>query len=341
VRLAILPRVGAALLATSIVAAPTAAAPAAQVPTVAIDGSSTVFPVTEAMAEEYQRSTGGRVRVTVGVSGTGGGFQKFCNGELDVADASRPISSSEITACKGKEIGFVELPVGFDGLSIVVSQSNTWVDSMTVSELKMMWEPAAQGTITNWNQIRPEWPDAPLNLYGPGADSGTFDYFTEVINGTARASRGDFTASEDDNVLVQGVAGDPNALGYFGFAYYEENQDRLKLIAIDPEDGRGPIYPAPDTIAGGQYVPLSRPIFIYAKQSALQREEVMDFLEFYLTPLVATTLIPEVGYVAFPEEYYTVARGRLETQQTGTVFGGTSRRGVTVDDLFIPTPSMP
>jgi phosphate transport system substrate-binding protein len=334
-------RSATALIAAVAIVSPTAAAPVAQVPTVRIDGSSTVFPVTEAMAEEFQRTSAGRVRVTVGISGTGGGFQKFCNDELDIADASRPINRSEITACTQKEISFVELPVAFDGLSVVVSQSNTWVDSMTVSELKAMWSPEAQGTITNWNQIRPEWPDAPLTLYGPGADSGTFDYFTEVINGTARASRGDYTASEDDNVLVQGVAGDPNALGYFGYAYYEENQDRLKLIAVDPEDGRGPIYPSPETISGGTYVPLSRPIFIYAKMSALRREEVMDFLEFYLTPLVATTLIPQVGYVPFPADYYQIARLRLETQQAGTVFGGASRRGVTVDDLFIPVPSMP
>jgi len=337
VRLTLVPRVGAALVVSALIVSPAAA----QVPTVRIDGSSTVFPVTEAMAEEFQRTTSGRVRVTVGISGTGGGFQKFCNGELDIADASRPINRTEITNCGTKEVSFVELPVAFDGLSVVVSQSNTWVDYLTVSELKAIWGPDAQGTITNWNQIRPDFPDAPLTLYGPGPDSGTFDYFTEVINGTAKASRGDFTASEDDNVLVQGVSGDPNALGYFGFAYFEENQDKLKLVAVDPEDGRGPIYPSPETIAGGTYVPLSRPIFIYARASSLQRPEVLDFLQFYLTPLVATNVIPEVGYVPFPEQYYVLARQRLETQQTGTVFGGTTKRGATVDDLFAAAPTLP
>jgi phosphate transport system substrate-binding protein len=303
--------------------------------TVAIDGSSTVFPISEAMAEEFQRAAGGRARVTVGISGTGGGFRKFCAGETDISDASRPISRSEIEACRGAGIEYVELPVAFDGLSVVVSPRNTFVDSMTVAELKKMWEPEAQGTVTRWNQIRPEWPDRPFRLYGAGSDSGTFDYFTEVINGREKASRGDYTASEDDNVLVQGVANDPDALGYFGFAYYEENTDKLKLVRIDDEKGsEGPVAPSAESIANGTYQPLSRPIFIYAKRQSLDRPEVREFVRFYLDPNNAGQFIDQVGYVPFPAPYYERALQRLNAGQTGTVFGGQSSQGVGLDDLF-------
>ena len=306
--------------------------------TVAVDGSSTVFPVTEAMAEEFQKATGGGVRVTVGISGTGGGFQKFCNNETDISDASRPISSREIQACQANGIQFVELPVAFDGLSVMVSPRNTFVDCMTVSELKKMWQPEAQETITTWNQIRPEWPNQPFRLYGAGSDSGTFDYFTDAINGREKASRGDYTASEDDNVLVQGISTDPNALGYFGYAYYAENQDRLKLVAIDAEKGGGCVRPSPETISGGTYQPLSRPIFVYAKRASLDKPEVREFLRFYLDPQNAEQYIGQVGYIPFPAQTYQLALQRLNAAQVGTVFGGGSTQGVKLADLFGPTP---
>ncbi len=310
--------------------------------TVAIDGSSTVFPVSEAMAEEFQIATRGRVRVTVGISGTGGGFQKFCAGETDISNASRPISRSEIDQCKANNIEFVELPVAFDGLSVVVSPRNTFVDCMTVSELKKMWEPAAQGTITRWNQIRPEWPNQELRLYGAGADSGTFDYFTDAINGREKASRGDYTASEDDNVLVQGVSSDPSALGYFGYAYFAENFDKLKLVAVDDEKGsEGCVLPSPETIANGTYQPLSRPIFIYAKRSSLDKPEVREFLRFYLNPENARELVPQIGYIPFPDQYYEQGLQRLNNIQIGTVFPGGSTLGVRLEELFGTTPAMP
>lgn len=309
--------------------------------TVTLDGSSTVFPVSEAMAEEFQISTGGNVRVTVGISGTGGGFKKFCAGETDISNASRPITASEIEQCKLAGIQYIELPVAFDGLSVLVSPKNDFVSSITVSELKKMWEPGAQGTITKWNQIRPEWPDREFRLYGPGADSGTFDYFTDAINGKEKASRGDFTASEDDNVLVQGIANDADALGYFGFAYYEENIDKLKLVAVDHEKGAGPVLPSKETIAGGSYTPLSRPIFIYVKTTSLDKPEVEAFVKFYMNSETAPTLINQVGYVPFPAEYYGYGAARVDARQAGTVFGGTPKLGATLADLFGMTPVTP
>ena len=306
--------------------------------TITIDGSSTVFPISEAMAEEFQKATGGRVRVTVGISGTGGGFKKFCAGETDISDASRPITEKEIAACKEKGIQYIELPVAFDGLSVMVSPRNTFVDCLKVSELKRIWEPEAQGKVTRWSQVRPGWPDQPLTLYGPGTDSGTFDYFTDAIVGKEKASRGDYTASEDDNVLVQGVSNDPNALGYFGYAYYVENQDKLKLVAIDNERGGGCVKPSAETIQNGTYQPLSRPIFIYVKLTALDRPEVREFVRFYLDPKNATKLVREVGYIPFPERVYQLGLSRLEARQTGTVFGGKPALGVKLDDLFAQPP---
>src|SRR5687767_11873537 len=288
--------------------------------TVTVDGSSTVFPVSEAMAEEFQKATGGKVRVTVGISGTGGGFKKFCNDETDVSDASRPMQSAEAVACAEKRIEWVELPVAFDGLSILVSPKNDFVKDIKLSELKKMWEPEAQGKLTKWNQVRPEWPDRTFKLYGPGADSGTFDYFTEAVNGKEKASRGDYTASEDDNVLVQGISSDPNALGYFGFAYYEENADKLKLVKVDAEKGAGCVEPTKETIANGAYSPLSRPIFIYAKKASLDKAEVREFVRFYLNPDTAPKFIDQVGYIAFPSQFYQQATQRLNAVQTGTVF---------------------
>lgn len=264
-----------------------------------IDGSSTVYPITEAIAEEY-RIEQPDVRITIGISGTGGGFQKFGRGEIDINDASRPIKEQESQASRQNQISFVDLKVAYDGLAILVNKQNTWVDYFTVEELKKIWEPGAQGTITRWNQIRPAWPDEEFHLYGPGIASGTYDYFTEVIVGESGSSRGDYTASEDDNVLVQGIAGDQNAIGFFGYAYYVENQDKLKLIGVD--NGTGVVLPSTGTIKTGEYSPLSRPVFIYVNDAAVKRPEVVDFVNFYLSN--ATEIVPDVGYISLPTEAY-------------------------------------
>ena len=295
-----------------------------------IDGSSTVFPITEAVAEEFQ-AIYRDVRVSVGISGTGGGFEKFCNGETAISDASRPIKESEQEACAANGIEYIELPVAYDGLAVMVNPDNDWVECMTVEELKMIWEPAAQDTITNWNQVRPDFPDAPLSLYGAGVDSGTYDYFTQAIVGEEGASRGDFTASEDDNVLVQGIAGDLNALGFFGLAYYEQNPDRLKLVAID--DGGGEcVLPSAETVNNGTYQPLSRPLFIYVSTAAAERPEVEAFVQFYLENTRA--LSAEVGYVSLPEEIIPLAQARFNERVTGTLFPEGSTVGVSIQDLL-------
>jgi phosphate transport system substrate-binding protein len=286
------------------------------------DGSSTVYPITEAVAEDYKAANG--VDITVGISGTGGGFQKFCRDEIDIADASRPIRPTETEACAKAGVEFVELPIAYDGLAIVVNPKNTWATSMTVAELKTLWEPAAQGKIMRWSQIRRGWPDQEVHLFGAGTDSGTFDYFTEAIVGKEDASRGDYTNSEDDNVLVQGVSGDENALGYFGYAYYEENKGKLKLVAIDDGDdsnGKGPMLPSPDTVKNGTYRPLSRPIFIYPKLKALDRPEVRSFVEFYLTKGVP--LVREVGYIPLTDKEYELVRARLNGRKAGSMYKGT------------------
>jgi phosphate transport system substrate-binding protein len=273
---------------------------------VQVDGSSTVFPVTEAVAEEFQKAKKGKVKVTVGIAGTGGGFKKFCRGETDISNASRPILKQEMEACKGAGVEYIELPIAFDALTVIVNPKNNWSASMTVAELKKIWEPAAQGKITNWNQVRDNWPNAPLKLFGAGADSGTFDYFTEAITGKAKSSRGDFTASEDDNVLVQGVANDANALGFFGYAYYSENSKKLKAVAID--NGKGPVGPSEKTVLDGSYQPLSRPIYIYVSKKALEKPEVREFAEFYLKN--APKLVKEVKYVPLPDKVYAVGVAR-------------------------------
>ena len=308
----------------------------AQAQIVKIDGSSTVYPVTEAVAEEFQKSKRGTIKVTVGISGTGGGFKKFCRGETDISDASRPILKQEMDVCKQAGIEYVELPVAFDALTVMVNPKNNWTPSMTVAELKKIWEPAAQGKIMNWNQIRSSWPDAPLKLYGAGADSGTFDYFTEAITGKAKASRGDFTASEDDNVLVQGIANDRNALGFFGFAYYAENQDKLKAVAVD--GGKGPVLPSAKTVEDGTYQPLSRPIFIYVSKKSLGKPEVKEFVEFYLKN--APKLVKQVKYVALPAKAYTVGLRRVKAVKVGTAFGGEAEVGVRIDDLLKREPKL-
>lgn len=301
---------------------------------VQIDGSSTVYPITEAIAEEYMEEAG-RVRVTVGTSGTGGGFQKFIAGEIDITDASRPIKESELEKAQAQGIEFIELPVAYDGLSVVVNPKNDWVDYMTVEELRRMWRPEAQGKITRWNQVRAEWPDRELNLYGPGVASGTFDYFTEAVVGRSGASRGDYTASEDDNVLVQGVSGDVNALGFFGFAYYIENREKLTIVPIDdgnPENGEGAVAPTFKTINQGTYQPLSRPLFIYVREQATSRPAVQKFVRFYLSEV--SELVKEIGYVPLSDTTYTLAMERFEARETGSLFSGGAQVGVNINDLL-------
>ena len=300
-----------------------------------IDGSSTVYPITEAVAEEFQKSNP-NVKVTVGISGTGGGFKKFGRGETDISDASRPIKPSEVELCKQNGVEYIELPVAFDGLAIMVNPKNTWVDHLTVAELKKLWEPEAQGKITHWNQIRPEWPKEKIALVGAGVDSGTYDYFTEAIVGKEGASRGDFVASEDDNVLVQAIANNRFAIGFFGLAYYEENKDKLKLVPIDDEkkeNGDGPILPTFETVKNGTYQPLSRPIFIYVSQKSAGRPEIEKFVAFYLKH--AKTLVKEVGYIPLPDEAYQLVLGRFQKRVTGSVFGGKgSTTGVSIDEIL-------
>jgi len=295
-----------------------------------IDGSSTVFPVTEAVAEEFQKAKEGAVKVTVGISGTGGGFKKFCRGETDISDASRPILKKEMDDCNSGGIKYIELPVAYDALTVMIHPSNTWATKMTVQDLKKIWEPTAQEKITKWNQVRPNWPDQPIKLYGAGADSGTFDYFTEAIVGKAKSSRGDYTASEDDNVLVQGIANDKNSLGYFGFAYYVENQNKLKAVAVD--GGKGGILPSQKTVEDGTYEPLSRPIFIYINNKSLDRKEVKEFVEFYLKN--AAKLVQEVKYIPLPAKAYEMVLGNFQKGKIGTVFGGKSEVGLKIETLL-------
>lgn len=296
-----------------------------------IDGSSTVFPITEAVAEEYQIEKRGAVRVTVGLSGTGGGFKKLCRGDVDISNASRPILTEEMEMCRKAGISFYELPIAFDAITVVVNPKNEWVKSVTVADLKKMWEPEAQGKLTRWNQVRPEWPDAPLMLFGPGADSGTFDYFTEAVVGKAKSSRGDYTASEDDNVLVQGVENNKNALGYFGFAYYISHKDRMRAVPIE-KDGGSQVLPSAATVTDGTYQPLSRPLFIYVSSKAVDRPEVRQFVEFFMTEGAA--LVGEVGFVPLPEQSARVALQHFTEGRTGSVFGGVPEVGVTIDDLL-------
>ena len=265
-----------------------------------IDGSSTVYPITEAVAEEF-RVDEPDVKVTVGISGSGGGFKKFGRGETDISDASRPIKQKEIDLSAENNISYLELTVAYDGLAVIINPENDWVDHFTVEELNMLWKPDAQGVVMKWNQIRPEWPDEEIHLFGPGVASGTYDYFTEAIVGESGSSRGDFTASEDDNVLVHGVAGDKYGLGFFGLAYYEENADKLKLIAVD--GGNGPVAPSLETVSNGTYSPLSRPLFIYINSNAAKKEHVIAFVDFYLEN--AAVLSEEVGYVPMHQEEYT------------------------------------
>ncbi len=297
------------MMMTFVLAGKLAAAEKAKI--IEIDGSSTVYPITEAVAEEFQKLYRD-VKVVVGISGTGGGFKRFATGETDISDASRPIKSKESDLCKKNGIEYIELAIAYDGLAVMVNPENKWVDFLTTAELKKIWEPNAQGVITKWSQVRAGFPDKEIRLFGPGTDSGTFDYFTEVICGKSGASRGDFTASEDDNVLVQGIASDTAALGYFGLAYYEQNADKLKIVPIDDGDdsnGKGAITPSQGTVREGTYRPLSRPIFIYVSAKSLAKNEVRDFVEFYIkhTP----ELSKEVGYIPLPNEMYKNSLGKV------------------------------
>lgn len=309
---------------------------AADVPTILADGSSTVLPLTEAMAEEFQKDQKGSVRVTVGVSGTGGGFKRFCRGETDVQNASRPIQTAELENCKKSGVKFIEIPVAYDATAIVVSSKNKIISEVTVDELKKMWEPSAQAKIMKWSDVNPKWPQEKLKLYGAGADSGTFDYFTEAIVGKAKSSRGDYTPSEDDNTLVTGIAGDQYALGYVPYSYYVTNQSKLKALAViggekAPIKGKG-VLPSKESVENGTYFPLSRPLFIYVSESSLKKSKVKEFVDFYLTK--STELIPQVKLIALPKKAYEIGQEHLKMKKLGTVFGGHSEVGMKIEDLM-------
>jgi phosphate transport system substrate-binding protein len=297
---------------------------------VKIDGSSTVYPISEAVAEEFQKAKKNAIKVTVGISGTGGGFKKFCRGELDISDASRPITKKEMDDCAAAGVKYYEIPVAFDALTVVVNPKST-IKQLTIAELKTMWEPAAQGKITKWNQINPAFPDAPLKLFGAGADSGTFEYFTEATVGKAKSSRGDYTASEDDNVLVQGVQRDANAIGYFGYAYYYENKDKLRAMPIVNSSGKA-VEPSEASVIDGSYNPFSRPIFIYVSEAGYKKPEVKEFVEFYLK--TAAQFSKEVKYVPLPAKAYLTSAEHLKKGKLGTVFGGANEIGIKIEELL-------
>jgi phosphate transport system substrate-binding protein len=326
-----------ALLASAVALLSSCAqARAKQAQQIKIDGSSTVYPITNAIAAEYQatqanKQQGDQPKVALEVSGTTGGFKKFCEGQTDISNASRPILKEEMDACNKNNVRYLELPVAFDALTVVVNPQNNWAKDITLAELKKIWEPAAQGKITKWNQVRASWPNQPLTLYGAGKESGTFDYFTEATVGQVKASRGDYTASEDDNKLVRGVSSDPNALGYFGFAYYEANPNQLKALAVD--NGKGAVLPSREAVEKAQYQPLSRPLFIYVNfQAAQDKPELREFVEFYLDK--AAKVVSSVGYIPLPEEGYHLARVQFHRGEVGTVFGGNAELNVTLGELL-------
>ncbi len=297
--------------------------------TVQIDGSSTVYPIAEAVAEDFQASQGGRVRVTVGESGTGGGFKKFCRGETHLSNASRPISAKEMAACKAAGVKYIELPIAFDALTVVVNPSNPLTE-ISVADLKKIWQPEAQGRVTNWKQVNPSFPDLKLGLYAPGTASGTFDYFTEAVNGKSKAQRTDVTPSEDDNVLVQGVLADPGGIAYFGLAYYTENQGKIKALAIN--NGKGAVMPSKEAVERAQYVPLSRPIFVYVNATAAKNARVAAFVNFWITN--GAKYAEEVGYVGLPASAYQTAASRFKARQAGTAFGGKNDVGASISEVL-------
>jgi phosphate transport system substrate-binding protein len=302
---------------------------------ITVDGSSTVFPIAEAVAEEFGKANPNTRTPTVGISGTGGGFQKFCRDEVNVTNASRPIRPAEIEACKTAGIEYIELPIAYDGLAIVVNPKNTWATTITVAELKSLWAPEAQGKVMRWNQIRASWPDRDIRLFGAGVDSGTYDYFTEATVGKEGASRGDFTSSEDDNVIVQGISSDELALGFLPLAYVESNSSRLKIVPVDDgkaENGDGPIIPTAQTVRDGTYQPLSRPLFIYVSRKAADRPEVQQFVDMFFS---RTDLVQEVGYIELTPSIYELARKHFSDRRVGTAFGeGGSQVGMTLEALL-------
>jgi phosphate transport system substrate-binding protein len=307
-------------------------AQAAHAQVIKIDGSSTVYPITEAVAEEFQKAKKNAIKVTVGISGTGGGFKKFCRDETDFQNASRPITAKEMEDCKAAGVNYIEMPVAYDALTIVANPKNAFLKEVTVAEMKTLWEPAAQGKVMKWNQVNPAWPDAPVKLFGAGADSGTFEYFTEAMVGKAKSSRGDYTASEDDNVLVQGVSRDVNGIGYFGYAYYAENMAKLKGVpVVNPKTGKA-VEPSAANVENGTYAPLSRPIFVYVKAKSLDKPEVKEFLEFYMKH--GAKLTKEVKYVPLPAAAYTGNLDHANKKKFGTVFGGKNEIGITIEELM-------
>jgi phosphate transport system substrate-binding protein len=308
---------------------------AAQQKTIAIDGSSTVFPVMEAVAEEFQKANKG-IRVTVGISGTGGGFKKFCRGETDISNGSRPILKEELAECRKSGIEFYELPIAFDALTVAVSPKNTFIDCITIADLKKIWEPAAQGKITKWKDVNDKWPDQPLKLYGAGSDSGTFDYFTEAVVGKAKSSRGDYTASEDDNVIVQGIENDANSLGYIPYAYYEPHAKKMKALAVDWGKGQGCVKPSLEAVVAGTYNPLARPLFFYVSKKSAEKPEVKAFVQFALTK--GPELIREVKYLPLPDAAYKQGLERFSKGQVGSAFGGVPEVGLPVEEILRRQP---
>jgi phosphate transport system substrate-binding protein len=310
-------------------------AASAQDKKIAIDGSSTVFPAVEAIAEEFQKANKG-TKVTVGISGTGGGFKKFCRGETDVSNGSRPILKEEMEQCKKAGVEFFELPIAFDALTVAVSPKNKALECITVAQLKKIWEPGAQGKVLKWKDVDASWPDQPLKLYGAGADSGTFDYFTEATVGKAKSSRGDYTASEDDNVLVQGIENDVNSLGYIPYAYYEPHKAKMKALGVDWGKGAGCVKPSLDAVVAGKYNPLSRPLFIYVSKKSADRPEVKSFVEFALTK--GPALVKEVKYLPLPDAAYKMGMDRFKAGQLGTGFGGVPEVGLPVEEILKKKP---
>jgi phosphate transport system substrate-binding protein len=316
---------GSAVIASGLLMSPVATNSQGST-TIKIDGSSTVFPISEVAAEEFQKSKAGAIKVTVGVSGTGGGFKKFCSGQTDISDASRPISTKEIEACRAKGIRYIELPIAYDAITVAVNSENSWANSLSVEQLKKIWEPGAQGKITNWNQINSRFPNQPLKLYGPGRSSGTFDYFTEAVNGKSKESRTDFTASEDDNVIVNGISKDKGGMGYLGLAYYEANKSKLKAIKV------GGVEPSVATVKSGKYTPLARPLFIYVNATVASKPEVKEFVSFYLKN--AAQFATQTRYVSLPDAAYTTAIKHFDNKRTGSVFGGKEAIGLTIEELI-------
>jgi len=300
-------------------------------PPIVIDGSSTVYPITAAAVEAYRTANDDAPEITVSFSGTTAGFRQFCSGQTVISNASRPISTAEMEACKAANVRYYELPVAFDAITVVVNPDNSWASDITLAELNQAWRASAQREVTTWQQLRAAWPNRPLNLYGPGNDSGTYDYFTEVVTGGTDSTRSDYTASEDDSILVDQVARDPNALGYFGFAYYEDNTDRLQSLAID--SGSGPVAPTTETVEQGQYQPLSRPLFIYVNATAAQQDpDLQAFVQFYLEN--SAELADAAGYISLPQESSEVALTQFFRNKVGTAFGGTLEPGLTIGEVL-------